>query len=508
MASEQSLITEDASPDPEFLIKSIAEQGYSLETSLADLIDNSISAGANKIEILIDTESEPFTLFLADNGKGMDNTELIKNMQFPSSSPEAHRELNDLGRFGLGMKTASFAQTRCFTVLSKKAGDKTYNARTWDVEYLRSKKQWKIIVDSEEETKLIVEQYNRLSKGFLNEFDGFSPNTIVVWKGLYKFENYLSESNRKSELKKEITEITSEYLSLVFHRFLESETSPLSIRINNTVIKPFNPFPTDQSDFRKQESNRKQFQSDSLKIEGYILPARSLDESKESNSLWTQQNKSLTDMEGMYIYRANRIILYGGWNDIIKKSPRLQLARLKVDIGNSVDKYFHLNVAKSSIIIPHELRIAFLRYVNELKHEAEKEYFNRGIKRISVTKDKTTEQLFVRTPSDKGMLLEVNSDFSLLKKLSDQLNDDQNKILKIIFRMINTTLNKVRQVHEDKNFNVIEERHNVVTEDLLYAIDQLKKNGITAKQIRENFIPAMGIKEDSLPAPIIELLSK
>ena len=99
---------EDVTPNPEYLIKSIAEQGYSLETALADLMDNSISAHADKIEILIKMDEEPFTLFLADNGDGMDKVSLKKNMQFPSKSPEESRNIGDLGRFGLGLKTASF----------------------------------------------------------------------------------------------------------------------------------------------------------------------------------------------------------------------------------------------------------------------------------------------------------------------------------------------------------------------------------------------------------------
>ncbi|RYE51940.1 MAG: ATP-binding protein, partial [Sphingobacteriales bacterium] len=100
---------EESIPDPEYLIKSIAEQGYSLETSLADLIDNSISANATKVEILIDLERQPFRLFLVDNGCGMNEQELRQNMKFPSNSPTNTRHGTDLGRFGLGMKTASFS---------------------------------------------------------------------------------------------------------------------------------------------------------------------------------------------------------------------------------------------------------------------------------------------------------------------------------------------------------------------------------------------------------------
>ena len=105
---------EDVTPQPEDFIKSISEQGYRLETAIADLIDNSISAGANKVEVLLDTETQPFTLYLADNGNGMNSKDLQQAMRLPSSSVDSNRKKQDLGRFGLGLKTASFSQTRCF----------------------------------------------------------------------------------------------------------------------------------------------------------------------------------------------------------------------------------------------------------------------------------------------------------------------------------------------------------------------------------------------------------
>lgn len=391
-----NLKTENVLPDPEHLIKSIAEQGYSLESSLADLIDNSISANANRIEILIDTNTEPFILFLADDGDGMDEKALKANLRFPSSSPDEKRKQKDLGRFGLGLKTASFAQTRCFTVLSRKKGNRIYNARTWDVAYLKATKKWKIIVNTQEQIEAILNSYKTLSNNFINEFNDYTPNTIIVWQGLYKFEMYLDSTLRSQSVKKEITEITSEYLSLVFHRFLEKS---IHIRINNNILSSFNPFP-EQTDLRKIESNQKLFKSEKLLIEGYILPSRSIKESK-NNSIWTLPNKGLMDMEGIYIYREDRIILYGGWNGIIKKSPRLQLARIKVNLGNSVDHLFHLNVAKSSIVIPYDLRVSFLRYISTVKDEAEKEYYNTSLRTVTSRERQAKDLLFIRKPSNK-----------------------------------------------------------------------------------------------------------
>src|SRR5690606_32815872 len=106
--------------------------------------------------------------------------------------------------------------------------DKKYHGRTWDVDFLKLN-GWKIIVNSEDEVASLLYEYNRLSKAYLNNFEEYEPNTIVIWEGLYKFEKYLQEENRKIALKREITEVTSEYLALVFHRFIEKDVNPLKI---------------------------------------------------------------------------------------------------------------------------------------------------------------------------------------------------------------------------------------------------------------------------------------
>lgn len=498
-------IDEDAEPNPEYLIKSIAEQGYSLESSLADLMDNSVSADADKIEVLIKTEEEPFTLFIADNGNGMDETMLKASMQFPSDSPEKERNDYDLGRFGLGMKTASFSQTRCFTVISKKKGTKTYTGRTWDVNYLKKTGKWKLVVNTQEEVAELIRQYHLLSEGYLYRFDDFEANTVVVWRGLYKFEDYLEESNRQTALKKQITEVTTDYLSLVFHRFMERRKNPLQIRINNNLIAPFNPFPPTISDFRPIEFKQRNFSTDTIKIEGFVLPSRSIDES-QNISVWTTKNRSLMDMEGIYIYRADRLIHFGGWNGLIKKTPRLQLARLRVEIGNSVDHLLHLNVAKSQIEIPHDLTAAFEKYIEELKTHAEREFFNRDIRKFSSNHKEENFQLFHRKASSKGTLLEVNSSFPLLKSLMVELNKEQLSKLNLIIRMINTRINEIRQTHEAKAFIGIEEKDGLSLKDLVTCVNVLIENGLSAEYIKTDIIPNLGFFESSLPMEVVQLL--
>lgn len=481
-----------ANPNPEFLIKSIAEQGYSLETALADLMDNSVTANATRIEVLTKVDTEPFILFIADNGDGMDKASLKKNMQFPSKSPEDTRDISDLGRFGLGLKTASFSQTRIFTVLSRKKGSDKFFGLTWDVNHLKNSGKWEMILNSEEEISNIIEQYTSISNEHLNNSSDFIPNTIVVWKGLYKFENYVNEKNKQDALKEEITNTTSEYLSIVFHKFMERQNNRLQIRINNTIVNPFNPFPAENSNLRALEPLQKEFGNDFVKIQGFVLPNTSI---KDDSNTWTPKNKSLMDMEGLYIYRADRLILFGGWNGLIKKMPRLQLGRLKIDIGNKVDHLFHLNVAKSQINIPHDLKNAFLRAIVDLKTEAQKEYFNHGLKSFKQRPTEYSSELFYKTATNKGVLLRINDEFPLLKSLKSSLNSNQKAELNFILKMSSNLINKVRQV-DNIQITGDAEKDDISTVDIVKSIKELLTLGLSKEQIKKDILPNLGLKEN------------
>ena len=498
---------EEANPNPEYLIKSIAEQGYSLETALADLIDNSISAGANKIEVIISMEKEPFTLYLADNGKGMSESRLRQSMEFPSESPETTRVGEDLGRFGLGMKTASFSQTRYFSVFSKEKGRKKYAGRTWDVERLKCTGKWQMGINSPEEVKRALKGYKEASETFLKKFDDFEANTIVQWRGLYKFENYMEDAARKEALQAQLNETTCEHLSLVFHRFMERSENALQIRVNNKRLEAFNPFPITEKGIRKIAPKQKSFRSDHIKIDGVILPSRCIDEVKHSQTIWTTKHRGLFDMEGIYVYRADRIILFGGWNGLIRKAPRLQLARMRVEVGNGVDHLLHLNVSKSQIVIPHDLRSGFESYINELKCEAEREFYNRGTRRFNDEKKSENKELFTRTPSNKGIRLELNHNFPLISALNKALGRQEQVQFKALTRMINTTVNKIKQTHEDTPCVETDCPNSFTNDEIKGIIKQLIVGGMSKEDISRSVLPLLGHTKDSYPEDITELLN-
>lgn len=508
MKKNQKLNSEDANPNPEYLIKSIAEQGYTLETSLADLIDNSIAAKASKVEILVSLEKEPFTLFLADNGNGMNETELKLNMQFPSNSPASLREKSDLGRFGLGMKTASFAHTRCFTVISRLKGEKKFVGRTWDVDYLTKEKQWKILIPTEDEINDLLESYSFLSTSYLKSFDDFSPNTIVVWQGLYKYEQFLSTDNKKTAVQQDINEITNEYLSVVFHRFMERASGPLKIRVNNQHVEPFNPFPESEPDFRPIMPKHKTIKTDALSMKGFVLPSRSMKDVKAGNSIWTTNSKSLMDMEGIYVYRADRLIRFGGWSGLIKKTPRLQLARLMVEVGNGIDDIIQLNVSKSQITIPYEIKRAFLKYLIELQNEAEKEYINNTITAAPIKKGiPTNVELFLKQFTNKGVAFKINRDFTLIEELSKTLNKSELLKLNVLLRIFQNTINKMKMGNDYESVReIIDSEENTESENL-YAIRDLLGNGISKDEVIKHFLPLIGLDINTIPSSIKSILN-
>lgn len=500
---------EDANPNPEYLIKSIAEQGYSLETALADLIDNSISADASNVEILTNFNNpDLISVYITDNGKGMTSEKLTSCMKFPSSSVDDKRKKSDLGRFGLGLKTASFSQTRRFTVISRKK-DNCYSARTWDVDYLKKTKQWRVIVNTSDEINELLNNYKKCSSNFSNEFERYEPNTLIIWQGLYKFENFIESENRETALINQLTKTTREYLGIVFHRFMQREKKPLEIRINNWLVEYFDPFPMDKrNDLRSLGVFERTYKDDIFRVEPFILPSKAIKEEKKHGG-WVTPNRNLMDLEGLYIYRGQRLIYFGGWNDLIKRQANLKLARLKVDVGNMNDDILQLNVAKSKISVPFELRRGFLEKVADLKKEAKKEYFNHGVRDVSSSIIQDKQMLFNKIiTSKRGAVLQLNYEYPGIKNFIKELNFDQKKQMNLIIRMINVSTNKMLDKHEDHEIIGIEEKDNIDINLLIEYIKQLKDNGFSKTKIKELAFNDLGFKHTNLPEELSSLLNK
>jgi hypothetical protein len=425
-------------PPPVLFIKSISEQGYSLHTAVADLIDNSIAAGSDRVEILIDSSVTPLCLFLCDNGKGMSGEQLTNNMRFPSADMDVPRDDADLGRFGLGLKTASFSQSRKFTVLSKvRYGDRDYEGRTWDVNYLKTTGEWTLLLCESKEINRHLEHRQTLSESFHQNDQAFIPSTVVVWESLYK----LNKFKGKAEINDELSELVN-HLSLVFHRFISSGN--LTIRLNNLLVSPFNPFPTNITDVQNVSETFWQSPEGFIRFQGVILPKRAAAESKSEESIWNIPGKTLDDLQGIYVYRNNRLISYGLWMRSIAKSIYLQFGRVMIDISNSEDVLFHLNVAKASLKIPFALKRAMADCINKVSRQAMLEYRERMVNDVIKSKYPNKGMMLIeRQMSSKGPLLKINSDFEIIKQLRGSLNETSLNQLDILFSLFEKKLNMI-----------------------------------------------------------------
>jgi hypothetical protein len=482
----------DATPNPQFLIKSIAEQGYSLETALADLIDNSITAEATRIDIVtfLNPETNKICLFIADNGIGMSNDELIKNMKFPSSDMDCNRSVNDLGRFGLGLKTASFSQTRKFTVLSKekKENNQEFNGLTWDVDELSEKTGWIMFKETQSAVLKIIENYESESKKDSLNCEEFNKevNTLVYWDNLRKFNNY---QNFNIQI-----DIVKEYLGIVFHRSIDS--NKLVIRFNSEIIKSFNPFPDepglgglkmDESQCIVNNGNG------GFKMSGFVVNP----DYEKNEAKWTTKNRSLFDLEGLYIYRNDRLIFFGGWNGIRKRTAKLKLARLKMDFNNSNDTFFLLNVDKSKVSL-FSVKKQIADYVDKLEELAHKQYYNRVISETNKNGHSSKIDIIKGGYNSKGRIIEFNNSFPLLKKLNESLDTEQSIQLKAILKIIQVTVNTITRTHEDKNIiSVNSNESDLSNEEIKKIIIAFSEVGCDKDEIELLLTKKMGYEKTS-----------
>lgn len=478
------------SPPPVFFIKSISEQGYSLSTAVADLVDNSVTAGAKRIELLINANVSPLRLFIADDGCGMTVEEITANMRFPSADLDAQRAGNDLGRFGLGLKTGSFSQARKFTLVSSKPG-MPYEACTWDVEYLKRTQDWTLIIESDVATKNFLKDFEILSLDFHSRSEVFVPRTLIVWEDLYKLERL----KKRSEINDELEELRS-HLGLVFHRFLQS--GKIEIRLNNSMIDAFDPFPINAHGVQLIAENYWQSTDTFIRFQGIILPKRAAAEVKEGPSVWAPPGQTLEETQGIFVYRNERLISYGGWLRTISKSVSLQFGRIKIDITNASDSEFHLNVAKSSLKLPFGLKRAMAEMVAGVAAQATKEFRERlasGI--IRNTTAKSGLSLITRGSNAAGPVLHINHDFEIIRELESGLGSAQLELLRTITGLLEKKLN---QIWKGDSVSSSEVDNGLSTEDKEKII-RLKKyyaeSGYAAEEIREFLLESFTHNNDT-----------
>ncbi|MEN6326000.1 MAG: ATP-binding protein [Syntrophomonas sp.] len=406
----------DLPPYAPVLMESTRALGYSLESAVADLLDNSISAGASEIKIEFWPLDDPY-LFIVDNGSGMSSEEITKAMQYGSQSPLDEREANDMGRFGLGLKTASLSQCRSLTVVSLKNG--LFSARQWDLDVIKEKQKWTLLALDDEQMENVPG---------IDQLREYGTGTIVAWK---KFDRMAAGTVSFGDaFSMKISDVRL-HIALVFHRYLSGELGlkRITIHINNEPVVPIDPFLIVKSE-QIMDVEPIIINGNRITAIPYILPHVSRLSKEELHSLGGESG--LRRNQGFYVYRNKRLLVWGTWFRLLRQDELYKLARVRIDIPNSLDELWKLDIRKSTAVPPEVVRRNLIRIVNRIAEGSRRTWTFRGKKETRDDIGHTWERLRTR----KGIQYMINREHPVVdtirKRIEIQYHDEFESLLKLI----------------------------------------------------------------------------
>lgn len=332
-------------PDPARVMEGLRDTGYDFNTAMADIIDNSIAANATLVKVYVNINPKnEVRVFIADNGIGMDKNGLLNAMKYGS---QERSDPSSLGKFGLGLKTASTAFCRCLSLLSK-TNTSEYHKVRWDLDEIARINKWKLLEPAIEKSEINL--LESVSKG--------GSGTLVIWDKVDRLmKNYSNIGSRNNAFKRIIDKLKS-HLSMVYQRFLDHEfegVKHFSLFLNDEPIKPWDPFclKEPKTQLLASQPVKVEFggKESFFNIKAYLLPR--VDEF--SNPQAKKDAKISNDMEGFYVYRENRLIYFGSWLDMFVNDPHISLLRVDFSFDHTLDEQFNVDIKKSRIILNEEI---------------------------------------------------------------------------------------------------------------------------------------------------------
>lgn len=395
------------------LIESMRSLGYSFSAAVADLLDNSISANAQNIHIISEPGNNP-SMVIFDDGCGMSGQELYEAMRYGSSNPLEERAANDLGRFGLGLKSASLSQCRKLIVASKKNGD--INAYSWDLDYVIESKCWML----KGYTIAEINDFPKIS--MLKEVE---HGTYIL---LQEFDRIKEGTGNIAETFSKCLDDMINHLSLVFHRFLEDG---LKIYVNQLEIEGRDPFLTSHKATQRKRESSFYIKNEKITLKPYILPHISKLKQEDLDKVGGKER--LRNDQGFYVYRNKRLIIWGTWFRLERKDELSKLARVMVDIPNSLDSMWAIDIKKSTATLPDVIKKNMYNAVYESVLSSEAVHTYRGRKE---KKDKDIEYVWERVKVRDGYEYQINRNIPQLELLEKTLDDSQLRLLDSVINAI------------------------------------------------------------------------
>ena len=413
-----------ADPNAASLMQSLRAFGYDISTAVADLIDNSITAQATQVSIQFEWNNGSPWISIADNGYGMDEATLFEAMKTGSKNPLDTRDAEDLGRFGLGLKTASFSQCKRLTVATRKKNDNIY-VRCWDLDTVTQENAW-ILLKTPSETA---------SEQIENFFNNSNTGTIVVWE---KIDRIIPGSHINDEEYQDAflqyAKAVKDHIAVVFSGYMRGQKK-IQFVLNGRAIQLWDPFMSDHTFTTRLPSESLYVNGYEVRIKPYILPHQ---------SKLTQEEFSINAglhgwnaQQGFYIYRNNRLIVAGEWLiPGMEKLEQYRLARIRIDIGNETDSEWNIDVRKSTAVPPISIQKEIKRIAVTAQRESARVYRHRGKKLARAGKK---EQYFVWHQSIRHGKLgyEINREHPIIQSL---LRSNAKQQIKQLLDLIEETI--------------------------------------------------------------------
>ena len=333
-------------PDPERVIEGLRDTGYNFNTAMADIIDNSIAAHATQIDIHINMNPKgEITVYIADNGDGMNMEGLINAMTYGS---KVRDDLSSLGKFGLGLKTASTAFCRALSVVSRAEDNITRKAQ-WDLDFVASSHEWSLkLPEVSEEEQILLDTTSKNGTG-----------TLIVWERVDRLlKSYNAIGSARNVLNRKIDQLQF-HVSMVYQRFLDQDdnrAANVNITINDVNIEAWDPF-------ARKEELTELLAEDTVEVDmpdgtcpcftmrAFMLPNKD----SFSTSKAMKDARISNDMQGFYVYRENRLIHYGDWLGMFINEPHGSLLRVEFSFDHELDAAFNVDIKKSRILPAEEI---------------------------------------------------------------------------------------------------------------------------------------------------------
>ncbi|GAA4993617.1 ATP-binding protein [Streptomyces siamensis] len=356
-----------AAPEPAGMVASLSSLGYSLPAAVADLVDNSIAAEAGNIDVEFTWAGRDSWIAVVDDGRGMSAQELITAMTVAARGPATSRSSTDLGRFGVGLKSASFSQSRQLSVAT--ATDGVWHVRTWDLDVVEESGEWRLLHGADVDTSTVLDRLRSST----------DRGTIVLWRRLNGYNSSAVREDDERTQKQFYAEAarTESHLGMVFARFLTGSRRR-NLRVSGTSVKPWDPFMGNHPSVQRLPTEELPLSGSSVRVEAFILPSTHRLTPEEYGMAAGPQG--WLDQQGFYVYRRNRLILAGDWlgQRGMRREEKYNLARIAVDIPAETDVEWGVDVRKSSVVPPVGLRPHLHRIARQARARAADVLRHRG----------------------------------------------------------------------------------------------------------------------------------